>query len=84
MLQLKGRDWNSLCGAMGLAVSLEQWDAVQPLAWRSGLRVQCCHSCGTGGNCSLALIPGPETPYAMGGQKIKIKKSRGCQIGFFF
>ena len=52
---------------------------VQSLAWLSGLRIQCCCSCGLGCNYSSDLIPGWGTPYAAGRPKKgkKKKKVRG-------
>ena len=41
------------------------------LAWHSGLRIWCCHSCGISHNCSSDLIPGPGTSYAAGWPKKK-------------
>ena len=37
--------WRSHCGATSSVVSWECWDEVQSLAWHSGLRIWCCHSC---------------------------------------
>ena len=34
---------------------------VEVLLWHSGLRIQCCYSCGAGQICALVLTPGPET-----------------------
>ena len=48
---------------------------VQSPAWHSALRIQCCCSCGLGGNCGSDLIPGLVTPYAAGQPKKKKKKS---------
>ena len=42
---------------------------VQFLAQPSGLRIQCCCSCGLGLSCSSDLIPDPGTPYAVGWPK---------------
>ena len=42
---------------------------VRSLAWHSGLRIQQCHSCSTGQNCSWDLIPGLGTPCATGQPK---------------
>ena len=33
-------------------------------AWHTGLRIQCCCSCGLGGNCNSGLSPGLGTPCA--------------------
>ena len=63
----------SCCGTMGLAVSLQSWDAVSIPSWHSGLRIWGCHSCGIGCNCSSDLIPSLGTPYAMDSQKRKKK-----------
>ena len=52
------------CGTMGLAASLEHWDAgliPSPIQW---VKIQCCHSCNVGHNCGCDLIPGQGTPYA--------------------
>ena len=38
------------------------------------LWVQC--SCGIGPNCGSDLIPGPGTPYVVGGKKKKKKKKK--------
>lgn len=47
--------WSSSCGTMGLAVSLEHWDAgLIPL--HSGLMIQHCHGCRIGHKYSLDLI----------------------------
>ena len=48
---------------------------VQSLARHSGLRIWHCHGCSVDSNCSLELIPGPGTPYALGWPK-KEKKGR--------
>ena len=48
---------------------------VQSLAQHSGLRIQCCHSCGIGHKCSSDLIPSLGTPYADGQPKEKEKKN---------
>lgn len=37
----------------------------------SALRIQCCRSCSLGCDCNLDLIPGLETPYALGQPKQK-------------
>ena len=47
------------------------WTQVGSPVQHSGLRRQSCHSFSSGGNCGLDLIPGPETPYAMGRPKKK-------------
>ena len=41
---------------LGVGVGLAAW--VQSPAPRSGLGIQCCHSCGRGHSCHLDLIPG--------------------------
>ena len=60
--------------------SVAQWDPrslgstvvqAQPLAQHSGLRIQCCCSCGLGRNYGLDLIPSLGTPYAAGQPKRK-------------
>ena len=65
------------------APTVVQWDQrclgstgmqVRSLAWHSGLRIQCCHSCGLGQDLSLDLIPGLGTPYAAGVTKKRKKK----------
>ena len=40
----------------------------------SGLRIQCCCSCGLGQNGGSDLTPGPRAPHAMGSQKRKERK----------
>ena len=61
---------------------MAQWDwqhlgsagtQVQSPAQHCGLRIQCCCKCNSslGQNCSLDLIPGPETPFAAGQPKKK-------------
>ena len=59
---------------------------VQSLPLLSGSRIQHCHSCGLGQNCSLDLIPGLGTPYAAGQpKKLKIKsKFLKKKVHFFF
>ena len=44
---------------------------VRSPARHSGLRIQCCHSCGLGCNCGSDLIPGSGTAYAVGSQRDK-------------
>ena len=50
---------------------------VQSLAQHSRLRIWRCRSCSIGGNgnCSSDLIPGLETPYAVGW----LKKTKDCK-----
>ena len=60
---------SSHCGTTGLAVSLEHWVTGLILAQHSGLRIQCCHTCEVGCNCSSDLIPDLGSPYAMGWPK---------------
>ena len=38
---------------------------MESLLWCSGLRIQCCHSCGIGLSCSLDSSLAWELPYAM-------------------
>lgn len=45
---------------------------VQSLAWYSGLRILCCHSC----SCGLDLIAGLGTPCAKGAKKEKKKTNQ--------
>ena len=47
---------------------------VWSLAWHSGWRIWCCRSCSLGHSCRLDLIPGPGTPYALGGGGGKKKR----------
>ena len=49
---------------------------VRSLAQHSGLRIQCCHSCGKGRDCGSDLVPGPGTPYTMGQPKKEITKTK--------
>ena len=60
---------SSRCGATRLVTSWEHWDAGSIPAWCSGLKIRHCHCCSLGCNCGLDLIPGLETPYALGSQK---------------
>ena len=53
-------DWQHL-GSAGM------W--VPSPAQHSGVRIQHCHSCGVGQDCSLDLIPGLGAPHAMGQSK---------------
>ena len=46
--------------------------------WCSGLRIQHCHSCGLGCNCSSDLTPGLEAPQAVGRLK-KGKKQKNWE-----
>lgn len=62
------------CITTGLVVSLERWNSGSIPARQVRLRIQHCHSCGLGGNCSSDLIPVPVTPYAMGQPKRRGKK----------
>ena len=60
----------------GSAASLQRWDTgsiLRPAQWVKGWDI--CHSCGMGHNHGLDLIPGPETPYPVGGPKKKKKKN---------
>ena len=61
------QDWQPL-GSTGMQV--------RSLAQHSGLRIQHCHSCGLGCDCSLDLIPGLGPPYAMGRPKMKNKTNK--------
>ena len=49
---------------------------VRSPSWHSGLRIQCCQSCGLGCNCGLDLIPGQGTPHATGQPKRKRKRKK--------
>ena len=49
---------------------------VQSSARHSGLRIQHCHSCSLGCNCSSDLIPCPGTPHASGQPKKKKEKKK--------
>ena len=54
------------------------WSAgtqVRSLVRLHGLRILCCHSCGTGRNCGLDLIFGLGALYALGRPKKRKKKS---------
>ena len=42
--------------------------------WCNELRIQHCHSCGLGYNCSFDLTPGPGTPCATGQPKKRKKR----------
>ena len=66
-----------------------QWDwwhlgsagtQVRPPAWRNGLRIQPCRSCGLGHNYGSDLISGPGTPYALEWPR-KEKKKKGSFQG---
>ena len=62
-----------------------QWSAgmrVQSLAWYSGLRTWHCYNCGIFHNCSMDLIPGPGTPYAMGWTKKEKKREYIIRVTF--
>ena len=64
--------------ATELAASLQFRDTGSiPSPAQLSSRIQCCCSCGLGHKCSLDLLPGPETPYAMGQPKKKKKKKKG-------
>ena len=54
---------------------------VRSPARHGGLRIPCICSCGLGCNCSSDLIPGWETPYALGQPK-KEKKRNSCLLIF--
>ena len=47
---------------------------IRSLAQHSGLRIQCCYSCGIGDNCGSDLIPGLGTPYVVGRERKKGRK----------
>ena len=67
---------SSCCGTVGSVASPECCGTGCIPGGHSRLRIRCCHSCSVGCNCSLDLIPGLGTPYAMGSQKKKKKKNR--------
>ena len=67
--------WSSYCGAMGLVSSLQHQDAGSipgPAQWVKGSGVAT-----VGCKCSLDLIPGLGTPYAVG-QLNEGKKKKMC------
>ena len=49
-------------------------------SWHSRLKIQCCHNCGLGHNCSLDLIPNPGVPYTSGWPKMGKTKTRACLL----
>ena len=53
---------------------------VQSLAWHSGLRIWHCCSCSVDPHCSLDLIPGPGTPYALGQPKKEEEEKKKTQV----
>ena len=56
----------------------EELPGLEVPTWCSGLRVLCCCHCGSGGNCSTSLIPGPGTSTCCGcGQKKKVSRFKG-------
>ena len=67
---------SSRCGAMGLAVSWEHWDAGSISGLAQWVRIWCCCSCGLGPNCSLDLIPGSSICCGEAKKKKKKKKDR--------
>ena len=73
-------NWKICISGVPAAAQLNQWHLgstgtqVQSPAQHSGLRIQCCRSCGLGCNCGLNPDPGPETPHASGWPKRKKKK----------
>ena len=62
--------WHS--GLMIQLVSVEV--LVLSLSWHSGLRMQCCRSCGIGCKSSPDLIYGPETSICNNNRKKQTKK----------
>ena len=66
---------SSRCGAMGLAVSWEHWDAGSISGLAQWVRIWCCCSCGLGPNCSLDLIPGSSICCGEAKKKKKKKKT---------
>ena len=57
---------------MGLAVSLQLQDEDLITAQHSGLKNSALPQLRLGCSCGWDLIPGPETPYALGQPKKKI------------
>ena len=51
---------------------------VQSPTWYSGLRIQHCHNCGIGCDCSSDLILGLGAPYATGQPKMEGDKRGGA------
>ena len=73
---LKEKSLSSHCGAMGLAVSLEHWDAGLIPSLAQGVKdLALLHQQRRLQLCS-GLIPGLGTPYAMGWPKKKMKKEK--------
>ena len=74
--------WSSPHGTTR-STSVQCWDAGSIpgslASQHSGLRVQHCHSCHVGCNCSSDLIPGPGIPYAAERQK-KRERERDSYI----
>ena len=66
--------WNSPCGTTWLVAFWEHWDTGLIPCQTQGVRIQHCHSCGSGCNCGSDLISGLGAPYASGRPK-KIKFS---------
>ena len=64
-------DWQHL-GSTGMQV--------RSPAQHSGLRIQCCHSCGIGCTWGLDLIPDPGTPYASRWPKRKTQETRHISL----
>ena len=65
--EFKTHFWEFLLWAKGSVAYLQIQDAGSipgPAQWVK--RIWCCCSCSIGHNCSLDLIPGPGTPYAIG------------------
>lgn len=56
-----------------LLINLFNQDMLEFLLWHSVLRIQFCHSCGTGYSCSSDLIPGPGTSNVKGADEKKKK-----------
>ena len=78
----KKSSWSSCYGTVGKGSGIVPVAVqVQHPIWCSGLRTQCCYSCGKGCNYGLDSIPGPRTyiflfPFLGGGQK----KGKGLSI----
>ena len=59
----------------GLMIWLVSVEALVPSpAWHSGLRIQCCYSCGVGRSCGLDSISDLETSICRGGGWKRRKK----------
>ena len=77
---MKRRHRSSCCGPMGSLHLGSTGMHVQSLAQHGGFRIWHCRSCSISLNCSLNLIPGPGTPYAVGWSKTKKERRKNTSF----